>query len=60
MGEPASKLTVRNFIGGESADAADGSTTDLIDPTTGAVFATAARSGPADVDRACAAAQTAF
>ena len=51
---------IRNFINGKAADAADGSTTDLVNPSTGAVFASAARSGAADVDAACSAAQTAF
>ena len=33
-----------------AADAADGATIDLIDPSTGEVFATSPRSGAADVD----------
>ncbi len=52
--------TIRNFIGGESADAADGRTSELIDPSTGEVFATAVVSGPEDIDRACRTAQDAF
>jgi hypothetical protein len=36
--------TIRNFINGASVDAADGATTDLVNPSTGAVFASAARS----------------
>ena len=36
----------RNFIGGEAADAADGRTADLVDPSTGEVFATVGRLGP--------------
>ena len=52
--------TIRNFIGGEFSDASDGATTDLVDPCTGEVYATAAKSGPADIDRACRAAQAAF
>jgi len=51
---------IRNFINGESVDAADGATTDLVNPATGEVFASAARSGAADVDAACRAAQAAF
>jgi len=51
---------IRNFIDGEFADAADGATSDLVDPCTGEVFATAAVSGTADIDRACQAAQRAF
>jgi betaine-aldehyde dehydrogenase len=52
--------TVHNLINGESVPAADGATSDLIDPSTGQVFGTAAVSGPADVDRAYAAAAEAF
>ena len=40
--------------------AADGRTTDLVNPATGEVFATAPLSGEADVDAACAAAAAAF
>ncbi len=54
------KRAFRNFVGGESVDAADGSTYDVIDPVTGAVYATAPLSGKEDVDRATRAAQTAF
>jgi betaine-aldehyde dehydrogenase len=43
---------IQNFIHGERVDAADGRTTDLVDPTTGEVFAQAALSGEADVDAA--------
>ncbi|HVV21965.1 MAG TPA: aldehyde dehydrogenase family protein, partial [Pseudonocardiaceae bacterium] len=52
--------TVRNFIGGKSVDAADGRTSDLVDPATGEVFGTAPLSGPEDVDAAYRAAATAF
>ena len=52
--------TIRNFINGEYADNIDGRTSDLIDPCTGEVFASAVVSGRADIDRACTAAQTAF
>jgi len=51
---------VQNVIGGESVAAADGRTTDLVDPSTGSVFATAALSGQEDIDRAMAAAESAF
>ncbi len=54
------KRTVRNYINGESADAADGRASDLVDPTTGEVFGSAPVSGPADIDRAYAAASAAF
>jgi betaine-aldehyde dehydrogenase len=49
-----------NFIDGERVAAADGRTTDLIDPSTGEVFATAPLSGAADVDAAFVAAGKAF
>jgi betaine-aldehyde dehydrogenase len=51
---------VKNLIGGELRDAADGQRMDLVDPSTGKVFATAPRSGAADVDAACHAAANAF
>ena len=54
------KRVVRNLINGQSVDAADGATTDLINPTTGEAFGTAPLSGAVDVDRAYAAAATAF
>ena len=47
-------------IGGESVDAADGQTFDVIDPATGNVIATVPLGGREDVDRAVAAAQKAF
>jgi betaine-aldehyde dehydrogenase len=48
------------IIGGEPVDSADGSTFDVINPADGQVIATAPMGGPADVDRAVAAAQQAF
>jgi len=54
------KSTLTNFIGGAAAAPADGRYEDLIDPSTGEVFASAPVSGQADVDRAMAAAATAF
>jgi betaine-aldehyde dehydrogenase len=51
---------LRNFVAGEWADAADGRTADLVDPSTGEVFAAAPVSSAADVDRAMAAARGAF
>ncbi|MEJ7799140.1 MAG: gamma-aminobutyraldehyde dehydrogenase [Ilumatobacter sp.] len=50
----------KNFINGEWVDARDGTTTDVIDPTTGQAYATAALSRAADVDAAMAAASDAF
>ncbi len=52
--------TFRNFINGEWVGAADGATTDIINPSTGQVFATAPLSGTADLDAAYSAASTAF
>ena len=54
----ATKL--QNFIDGEYRDAADGTTSDLTNPVTGDVFATAPLSSNADVDAACQAARRAF
>ncbi|HAM24689.1 MAG TPA: gamma-aminobutyraldehyde dehydrogenase [Actinobacteria bacterium] len=51
---------VKNLINGQQLDAADGRTTDLINPSDGAVFTTAPLSGAADIDRAYSAAATAF
>jgi betaine-aldehyde dehydrogenase len=50
----------KNFINNRHVDAADGSTLDLIDPTTGQVFATSPNSGEADVEAAMQAAAAAF
>jgi betaine-aldehyde dehydrogenase len=54
------KPMLRNVVDGEHVDTVEGRTVDLIDPSTGAVFATAPVSGPEDVDRAYRAAATAF
>ena len=51
---------VQNFVNGQLVDALDGQTTDVINPTTGEVFAHAPLSGQADVDQAYAAASQAF
>ena len=50
----------RMIIGGESVDAADGQTFEVVNPATGKVIATAPLGGPADVDRAVDAARRAF
>ncbi len=50
----------RNVINGELVDAASGETYDVVDPTTGEVYATAPMSGAEDIDRAYKAAQAAF
>ncbi len=52
--------TLRNYINGAFVDAADGRTTEVVDPTTGEVYATAPLSAEADVDAAMAAAAAAF
>src|SRR6476469_10496354 len=58
-GDMADK-TFRNVINGELVDAASGETYDVVDPTTGEVYATAPMSGAEDLDRAYAAAERAF
>ncbi len=50
----------RNFIGGEHVEAADGRTSEVVNPATGQVYATAPVSGAADIDRAMVAAASAF
>ena len=51
---------LNNIIGGEKVAASSGQTQDLVNPSTGQVFAAAPVSGPEDVDRAYAAASSAF
>ncbi|MGP3688758.1 gamma-aminobutyraldehyde dehydrogenase [Streptomyces sp. IBSNAI002] len=51
---------LRNYIGGEFKDAADGRTTEVVNPAIGEAYATAPLSGQADVDAAMAAAAAAF
>ncbi|MCE2525700.1 MAG: aldehyde dehydrogenase [Acidimicrobiia bacterium] len=51
---------LRLFIGGEWVEAASGRTFDSIDPYTGEVWAQVPEASAADVDRAVAAARTAF
>ncbi len=51
---------ISNFIDGATTPAEDGRTYDVIDPTTGQVYAQAPLSGQADVDRATKAAAKAF
>ena len=50
----------RNFIDGKHVDAADGSTLDIINPSTGKVYATSPNSRQADIDAAMTAAQRGF
>ena len=58
--EPEAPTVTRMVIGGESADAADGQTFEIVNPATGKTVATAPLGGRADVDRAVDAAQAAF
>ncbi len=50
----------QNYIGGEWVDAASGETFESLSPATGEVLGSFPKSGPADVDRAVAAAKAAF
>ena len=50
----------QNFINGESVPAASGATTDVVNPDTGEVYASAALSAAEDVDAAYRAAEAAF
>ncbi|MFF2653625.1 gamma-aminobutyraldehyde dehydrogenase [Streptomyces sp. NPDC058045] len=51
---------LRNYIDGEFRDAADGRTSEVVNPATGEAYASAPLSGQADVDAAMAAAAAAF
>jgi betaine-aldehyde dehydrogenase len=52
--------TLRNFVGGKPVDPVDGRTSELVDPSTGKVFAHAPVSSAEDVDAAMSAAAAAF
>jgi betaine-aldehyde dehydrogenase len=52
--------TLQMVIGGETVDAADGQTFEVVNPATGKIIATAPLGGKVDVDNAVAAAQAAF
>jgi betaine-aldehyde dehydrogenase len=54
------KKELRNFVNGELVPARSGQTTEVINPSTGEVYATAPLSGPEDVDAALQAANKAF
>jgi betaine-aldehyde dehydrogenase len=58
MATQTNKIT--NFINGEHVDAAEGRTSDVVDPSTGEAYAAAALSGEADIDAAFTAAERAF
>jgi 5-carboxymethyl-2-hydroxymuconic-semialdehyde dehydrogenase len=51
---------IRHWIGGDLVDSVSGRTFDVADPVTNTPYAEAAAGGPADVDRAVAAARAAF
>jgi 5-carboxymethyl-2-hydroxymuconic-semialdehyde dehydrogenase len=51
---------IRHFIDGEWADSIDAATFDVLDPVSNQTYITAAAGGPADIDRAVAAARRAF
>ena len=51
---------VKNFVGGEYVETAEGENYDLINPSTGESFATAPASRKADLDKAFEAAEKAF
>jgi betaine-aldehyde dehydrogenase len=53
-------MKLRNFVNGALTDAADGRTSELVNPSTGEVFATAPLSSATDVDAAYGAAADAF
>jgi betaine-aldehyde dehydrogenase len=53
-------LELKNFIGGEFTDPAEGETEDVVNPANGEVIARAPLSTKEDVDRAVAAANKAF
>src|ERR1700730_14328863 len=51
---------LQNFVNGKFTDASDGRTSDVIDPSTGEVYAQAPVSSRQDVDAAMLAAANAF
>jgi 5-carboxymethyl-2-hydroxymuconic-semialdehyde dehydrogenase len=51
---------IRHWIGGDPGDSADHATFDVTDPVSNAPYARASAGGPADVERAVAAAEAAF
>jgi betaine-aldehyde dehydrogenase len=60
MAEKTTQTTFRNVVDGEPVDSVSGETYEVVDPSTGEVYAQAPLSGAEDVDRAYAAAQRAF
>jgi betaine-aldehyde dehydrogenase len=60
MADMTEKRVLGNFVDGTWTDPVDGGYTDVVDPSTGEVFASAPRSGVTDVDEAMRAAARAF
>jgi betaine-aldehyde dehydrogenase len=58
--DAAAQTKLQMVIGGETVDAADGQTFEVVNPANGQTIATAPLGGKEDVDRAVAAAQKAF
>jgi betaine-aldehyde dehydrogenase len=58
--EIPSPTAARMVIGGDTVDAAEGRTFDIVNPADGRVMATAPQGGAEDVERAVAAARAAF
>jgi betaine-aldehyde dehydrogenase len=54
------KAKLRNFIGGEAVEPAEGGYEEVVNPATGETIAEAPLSTKADVDKAVAAARRAF
>ncbi|HET6825789.1 MAG TPA: 5-carboxymethyl-2-hydroxymuconate semialdehyde dehydrogenase, partial [Amnibacterium sp.] len=51
---------IQHYIGGRSVDSVDGDTFDVLDPVSNEPYLQAAAGKKADIDRAVAAARTAF
>ena len=58
--ETSTPTAARMVIGGETVEAAEGRTFDVVSPADGRVMATAPQGGAEDVERAVAAARAAF
>ena len=54
------KKSFHNIIDGEVQASADGAMMDIVNPSTGEVYASAPNSSAIDVDQACQAASAAF
>jgi betaine-aldehyde dehydrogenase len=58
--ETSTTTAARMVIGGQSVEAADGQSFDIVNPADGRVMGTAPQGGPEDIDRAVTAARAAF